>query len=215
MLRRFIFKDRRRELALPVTPESFQVDYGIRIETVNIHDVGDADIAGKKTLANIKLQCMFPAGNYDFADAEYEPYGYVKKFEKWSRRGTVLRFIVSDTPVNIPVRVENIAYGERDGTNDVYATITLREHKTLEVVQMADTSAAANKSRTESSNTSSDDRSYTLKYGDTLCALCRKHYGNDKPTTYNALARYNHIANPNIIMAGRVINIPSKSKLGV
>ncbi|WP_312643992.1 LysM domain-containing protein [Hydrogenoanaerobacterium sp.] len=215
MLRRFIFKDRSKELALPVTPESFVVDYGIRIETVNIHDVGDADIAGKKTLATIKLECMFPERDYDFADAEDEPYGYVKTFQKWSLRGTVLRFIVSDTPVNIPVRIESIAYGEQDGTNDVYATITLREHKALEAVQIADTSAAVNKPRAGESNTLSSDLAYTIQYGDTMCAICRKYYGNDKPATYNALARYNGIPNANIIMAGRVINIPSKSKLGV
>ena len=47
---------------------------------------------------------------------------------------------------------------------------------------------------------------YTVKAGDTLSFIAKK-YG----TTYQKLAEYNNIANPNIINVGQVIKIPNNS----
>ena len=47
---------------------------------------------------------------------------------------------------------------------------------------------------------------YTVKSGDTLSSIASK-YG----TTYQKLAEYNNIANPNIINVGQVIKIPNES----
>ena len=70
MLRKFIFKYNTRgydnELILPVTPESFQVEKGTRMETVNIHELGDVVLAGYGTLCTLKIDCMFPAQKYPF-----------------------------------------------------------------------------------------------------------------------------------------------------
>ena len=48
---------------------------------------------------------------------------------------------------------------------------------------------------------------YTVKKGDTLSAIASK-YG----TTYQALAKYNGIADPNVISIGQKIRIPSEAK---
>lgn len=57
---------------------------------------------------------------------------------------------------------------------------------------------------TPAQNTTSGDTVYTVKAGDTLSAIAAK-YG----TTYQKLASYNGIANPNIIRVGQKIKIPS------
>ena len=54
-----------------------------------------------------------------------------------------------------------------------------------------------------SGNTSSGEQTYTVKKGDTLSGIAAK-YG----TTYQKLASYNRIANPNNISVGQVIKIP-------
>lgn len=51
--------------------------------------------------------------------------------------------------------------------------------------------------------------SYTVHYGDTLSEIAVR-YG----TTYQALAAYNGISNPNLIYAGQVIRIPVGSSAG-
>jgi surface antigen len=52
----------------------------------------------------------------------------------------------------------------------------------------------------------SSDRTYTVVYGDTLGRIAYR-YG----TTYQNLAAYNHIANPNLIYVNQLICIPGSS----
>lgn len=47
-------------LILPVTPDSFEVGAGIKIETVNIHALGDLRIAGYPILDNISISGFSP-----------------------------------------------------------------------------------------------------------------------------------------------------------
>ena len=47
---------------------------------------------------------------------------------------------------------------------------------------------------------------YTVKSGDTLSSIASKYN-----TTYQKLAQYNNISNPNIINVGQVIKIPNES----
>ena len=55
--------------------------------------------------------------------------------------------------------------------------------------------------------TGTGDTVYTVKSGDTLAAIAAK-YG----TTYQKLAAYNGISNPNVIKVGQKIKIPGKGK---
>lgn len=54
---------------------------------------------------------------------------------------------------------------------------------------------------------SSSDYEYIVKRGDTLSGIARRYN-----TTYQELARYNNIANPNLIYVNQVIKIPNVKK---
>lgn len=54
---------------------------------------------------------------------------------------------------------------------------------------------------------SSSDYEYIVKRGDTLSSIARRYN-----TTYQELARYNNIANPNLIYVNQVIKIPNGEK---
>lgn len=54
---------------------------------------------------------------------------------------------------------------------------------------------------------SSSDYEYIVKKGDTLSSIARRYN-----TTYQELARYNNIANPNLIYVNQVIKIPNGEK---
>jgi len=66
--------------------------------------------------------------------------------------------------------------------------------------------AGAKPSAPETTKPANGDVVYTVKSGDTLSAIASK-YG----TTYQKLAEYNGIANPNVIRVGQQIKIPGKS----
>lgn len=206
-MRKFIIKDieKNTELLFPITPSNFNVSYGITFETINIHDVGEVALAGNKALSEIKIDCMLPANKYSFnhPNTDLNPYNYIKKFEEWCKNKVLLRFVISKTNVNKQVKIKEISYGEQDGTNDVYATITLQEYHVLKQYQNNPTK---NNSRTDEKVVKAT--TYTVKKGDTLYAICKKYYGN--PQLYNKLASYNNIKNPNLIYIGKILNIPSK-----
>ncbi len=210
-MRKFIFRDPadNTEIVLPVTPGSFNVSHGIKIETINIHTLGDVNLAGYGTLCSFKIDCMFPAQNYSFVHnlIYSDPYKYIQALEAWCDARKVLRFIVSDTMVNVPVLIEDISYGEKDGTKDVYATISLRKYRTLATVTSPSTGTQNNARSTDSA--SAKPKTYTVKSGDTLSAICRDMYGNS--SLYAKLADYNGIKNANLIYPGQVVKIPDKS----
>ena len=54
------------------------------------------------------------------------------------------------------------------------------------------------------------DYEYIVKRGDTLSGIARRYN-----TTYQELARYNSIANPNLIYVNQVIKIPNAEKPSV
>lgn len=210
-LRKFIFKDTEKnmELVLPITPQSFEVSNGINIETINIHTLGDIGLAGYETLPTFRIDCMFPAKKYPFnqPNTDLNPYNYIKKFENWCNKHTILRFVVSKAKINIPVIITDITYGEKDGTGDVYASITIRKYRKLAQVQKNNT---GNSMRLAEKSTANPN-TYIIKKGDTLGAICRKFYGNSSLSS--KFAKYNGIKNQNLIYAGKTLKIPDKSLL--
>lgn len=204
--RPFIFRKDSQELVLPVTPASFQVERGINIEMINIHELGDVVLAGYPTLATVKISCMLPARNYDFADSADDPDHYIEILGKWMTAGEVIRFIVGGTSVNLPCLIQSLIPGEQDGTNDIYMEITLREYKALEIVKI--TSPEGSKQRSAPENQKSSIQTYKAVYGDTLSGICRKFYGDGSASAYNKLAAYNGKSNPHILMTGEVLKIP-------
>jgi LysM repeat protein len=210
-MRKFIFKDetKGKELVLPVTPPSYEVSHGINIETINIHTLGDVILPSYGTLPIIKISCMFPAKNYPFNQpgTELNPYKYIEKFIKWCDRRTILKFVVSDTKVDVKVVISDISYGEKDGTGDVYATINLREYKKISVTQ---TDKTGNGLRGTEKDTVGKGN-YIIKNGDTLWAICRKHYGD--VSLVSKLAAYNDIKNVNLIYTGNKLKLPDRSLL--
>ena len=211
-MRKFIIKA-SKQITLPVTPESFEVSYGRRTETVNIHEVGDVNLPGGLALGTIKISCMFPAQDYPFSLDSGDPYNYVSSIKKIITKKKPVRFIVSGTGVNERVLIEDIAYGERDGTGDVYATITMRGYRAVGAARTAAVLGASTV-RSEVRSSVGLPNPYTAVRGDTLCSICRRAYGDGSYTLAKKLAKKNNRPDPNILYVGDVINLPPREALG-
>lgn len=199
------------EFVAPVTPASFEVGSGIRIELVNIHTLGDVIFGGHPTLDSIKVDLLLPAQAYPFAIGTPAPYTHVKTFKTWCSNRTVIRYIISETDINIPVLIESVRYGESDGTGDVYMSLTMREYKEISVVQTQLAEKTGNLDRAMEESPPSSAQAYVIVSGDTLSAICRKFYGD--AMLYPQLAAYNNIKNPHLIYPGNTLQIPDKSLL--
>lgn len=201
------------ELLLPVTPESYEIDHGINSETIKINELGDVNLPGKRYMMNIKLDLLLPSKAYGFENdgTIYEPYYYIRLFEKWCDSQTILRFIISETNVNTTCYIESVVFSASDGSGDLKATLTLKQYRVLKAAASTAKAETGNNKRKESAETSEGTVSYTIASGDTLTAICRKYYGDT--SLYSKLSKYNNIANANLIYTGSVIKIPDKSVL--
>lgn len=202
------------ELVLPVTPSSYQWPHEAAIETVTVDQLGDLNFFGGTKMGSTTLtDCILPAHDYPFLSpgAGTNPWVYLEQLEKWTDKGTVLRFLVSDTPVNAAVLLEGVTYREQDGTNDLYADITLRQYRRPDTPALPAQGSASATTTRDSATGASTHRVTTVQSGDTLWAIARKFYGDG--TLATALASYNQIQNANLIYPGQVLQIPPRGEL--
>lgn len=116
-------------IVFPVPVTEFTMQEKNNNSIVNINNVGDINMIGKKALGEIQISSFFPSRAYTFcASNPYKPYGYVSKIKKMATSGSPLRIIMSNTSVNMPCLIESFEYGEKDGTCDVYFTLSLKEY---------------------------------------------------------------------------------------
>lgn len=199
------------ELPLPVTPPGYDWVRSTLYETVHIDQLGTINYpAGKKPHSAV-LECLLPAHHYSFMvpGAVADPRHYLDQFERWRRDATVLRYVVSGTDINEPVRIQEIKQGEDDGTNDVTATLALLEYLAPEVaVSNSDTFSGAGRESGCAINTAV---TYVVRAGDTLSSIARRYYGD--ASLYWRLAAANGIKNANLIWVGQVLTIPVKGDL--
>lgn len=215
-VRQMILKDTAggTELILPVTPESFSVSFGRNVLKVNLHQLGDVNLWGQRRAGEVKLSAVFPASERSYAfPGGYagNPYGAIELLKNWQNQGKILRFIVSETPVNLAVLLSEVSFGEQDGTGDVYTSITLSEYREIGAVQVRPGGSQTAARPAESGGVQPSPQSYTIVKGDTLWAIARKFYG-DASLCWK-LADCNGIKNANLIFPGRTIKIPDKGVL--
>lgn len=207
MAAKFIFKDTStgRELVLPVTPKGYGMEHGRKINSLTMQQIGDINLPGPFALFDEELDCLLPAHDYPFNQpgAGINPFVYLEQLEKWSDNATVLRFVVSDTPVNAAVLLGPIRYQEQDGTGDIYCTIPIRRYRALAAPAAAAQAGSAARTVEAAPVKAS---AYTVKAGDTLSAICRKYYGD--ASLYGKLAAANGIKNPNLIRVGQTLKLP-------
>ena len=128
----FLEEGAGKELVLPVTPASYTWEHANRVETIQLDRLGEINLPGGALMGSCTLSdVLLPARLYSFCNpgAVANPYIYLEQLERWSDAGTVVRWLVSGTPTNAQVLLESISYGERDGTNDLYAAIILRQYR--------------------------------------------------------------------------------------
>lgn len=123
------WQNNKERLRLPVLPY-FEVKVGNMNTRVNINELGNINLIGKSDLREMILESFFPAQEYYFVEynAFPSPYECVNMIEKWRNSGKPIRLIITDTPINIAMAIDNFSYGERDGSGDVYFSLELAEY---------------------------------------------------------------------------------------
>ncbi len=212
----FLIENINNYIRIPILPPEFEVTGSANLITDNINALGQVSLFGGTNLFSTTLSSFFPKQNYPFASANLatpgtiydldviryltndnyspcDPYNYVKKINKWMLSGAKVRYIVTDTTVNILCMIDTFTYKEQDGTGDVYYDLKLTEYVPLssnvvdtlyDVNKMGRDTVSYKETKTYNSLISSSTTTtnkfitYTVVKDDTLFDLAAKYLGN-------------------------------------
>lgn len=214
----FWFKDRYNLFKrLPVNPESFEISSPFSINSVQVASLGEIPIPGERGLKSVSFSSFFPA-KYSASYCEYEgfskPHEWVAQIEKWRDTRFNIRFIVTGTPISIPVFVTEFTIEpERAGSpGDVYYSLTLTEFKSPSVRIIEDkkqpVTVAADVRPPAPKPT---PKSYTVVRGDSLWKIAAKPSVYGKGADWSKIYNANKSLigkNPNLIRPGQKLVIP-------
>lgn len=207
------WNNNEERLRLPVLPPEFEVTVGNMNTRININELGEINLIGKSGLREMTIERFFPAQDYYFVEYSGfpDPYECTAMIEKWRKSGRPIRLIITETPINIAMAIENFSYGQRDGTGDVYYTLELAEYVFSKIRQKPKgdykppSVSTASKAEEPSREVKAIAEEYTVKPGDTLWAIAKRSTGNG--ANYKEIARKNNINNPDLIHPGQVLKL--------
>lgn len=129
------FNNNAEKLRLPVLPPSYEILSKNLNNRVNINEVGNINLIGKSDLKEVSINSFFPKQHYYFVEYNNfpSPFECVEMIEKWRLSGKPIRFIITDTNVNLAMAIEKFTFGEKDGTGDIFYSLEMSEYVFLDI----------------------------------------------------------------------------------
>ena len=162
-------------IMLPVSPETYEINYPQNSETVNVNAIGDINLLGHRGLKSVTLESFFPDQEYGFcvSTPQMSPEEYIHQLADWKNKNQKLYFKAGDT-VNFLCTITNLTYSQKDATGDIYFSVELTEYRKLGSNRVVPSGKG---------NTGKSGKTYKCKKGDTLKKLSKKYYGSSKYAT--------------------------------
>lgn len=219
------------DVQLPIAPPAMSMKVNNKNETILLINEGEVNLLKKAGLTDIEFEVEFPNSQYPFAvyPSGFQPAShYLEHLEKLKLSQEPFQFIVNrlkpdgsllfDT--NITVSLEDYTVDE-DAENgfDVKSLIRLKQFKPfgtkkLNIKSTSTSSSSASNTQPKQKVTVEKSRpttgkqtpkTHTVKAGETLWAIAKKHLGNGAKA--DELAELNNLPNPNLIKEGQVIKL--------
>lgn len=199
-------KDRIR---LPVLPSVIEMGSTSNNTSVDINSIGEVMLLGNEDLRTMQLDSFFP--NQDYAFLEYNntlsAWDFVSKILDWKASKKPIRVVITGTILNREMGIEDFQYGERDGSGDVYYSLSLKDYRRLRVKTVA--KVAEKPKPTRPVVKPPTKKTYVVKRGDNLWNIAKRFYGNGNEwkKIYNANKKVIG-SNPNLIYPNQKYVIP-------
>lgn len=221
------------KILLPIPPETLTISAPNRNEVVELIDGSQINILKEPGLKEIQFEITIPQVEYPFAVYQRglkfrKPEKYISKFEALKKSKRPFQFIVnryvpriesgnkinSSFSTNLKVSLEEFQQVE-DANNgfDLKYSITLKEYvdygtKEFKLADDGKTAEPIEPERPVEPNLTplpNQRRTYTVKSGDSLWAICARELGSGSKCM--AAAKKNGIANPDLIQIGQILDL--------
>lgn len=203
-------------IQFPMNPEQVALTTGVITQDYTIMQLGEVRIPFGNKLDVVSWEGKLPGAaraDMSFVKAWTEPAELFAILKKFKETGVTLRLLITETPINLDVFIEQFDPKWQGGFGDIDYTLTLTEDKEMKIYTVEESQAKNTVSTTTvaTSRTSKPKpKTYTVKPGDSLWKIAQKELGNG--------ARYPEIAklskpplgsDPNKIYPGQVLTLPA------
>ncbi len=204
-------------MTFPMLPESITVECGTRFQNYDIMNVGEIMLPLGEELTRFSWKCKIPGQKRQtknnlglflntFIVVEKDPKAMEEWFSYLRNSNIKCRLLITETPVNHNVYLENYKMTYSGGYGDYECDISFIHAKELKVLTEEPLKPLISSENVRPSKKA--ESSYVIKKGDTLWGIAQKYLG--KGSRYSEIAKLNGILNPNIIKTGQIIQLPEK-----
>lgn len=203
---------------LPVTPKEMKIKINNKNKTIDIINLGEANILKMPGLSTIEFEFVAPAFQYPYV-TNYQPQGFYYylleklKVEQKPFIFSILRQMPTGRytyPSSFNVSLEDYTILETvDEGFDIVFSVVLKQYKEFATQRIQIKESTEGKKTVEKKQpretTKEPEKTYTVKKGDTLWNIAKKELGDG--TRYKEIAKLNNIANPNKIYPGQILKL--------
>lgn len=172
---------------LPVLPETIKISSSANNSSDKVVNIGEITQKQGRKAKVISFKSFFPAEEFNGSvSGTRHPIAFVNALEKAIDQKETVRFTFSRSgsdrlSISMLCTIEKFEYNEDgDDPDTIHYSITLKEYRTPTVNQLKQ-DASNNASKQSNSNrpkTNENTKTYTIKKGDTLWAIAKKHLGS-------------------------------------
>ncbi len=203
---------------MPIAPSKFETKIKNQNKTVSLIDGSEASILKAPGLTEFSFELLIPQVNYPFADypdKEFvNPKYYLDHFSRLKMNCKPFKLYIEEEIsfkdkfvrkiTNTWVSLEEYSITEDAGNGlDYTVSMTLKQYK--QCIALKHPVEGIKPAGGSKKSTPVKPKTYKVKKGDTLWAICKKYLGDG--SKYPQIAKLNGIKNPNLIKVGQVIKL--------
>lgn len=202
----------------PVTPSQVQTKVGNCNETVQILQMGQANLLKNAGLEEVQFRALFPGRQYHFVQVEEgfrEPSYFLERLKDFKKAQKPVQLIIFRRLAdgsqifcsNVEMGLEEYNILEQGGEQgDFWVEIALKEYRKMQSIAYRPASDGNTLEKQPAQRPAKEmAKTYVVKKGDNLWNIAKKELGDG--SKFGELAKKNGISNPSLIYSGQVIKL--------
>ena len=181
----------------PVTPSQVQTKVGNCNQTVQILQMGQANLLKNAGLEEVRFKALFPGRQYHFVQVEEgfrEPSYFLERLKDFKKAQKPVQLII----------FRRLADGSQIFCSNV--EMGLEEYRKMQSIAYRPASGGNTLEKQPTQRPAKETaKTYVVKKGDNLWNIAKKELGDG--SKFGELAKKNGISNPSLIYPGQVIKL--------